>query len=115
MPKRNVSATKAPNDGASATQAVATAASTRPPRVAVRLPTRAASAPAGGIATMAPSATAASARPSWPSERSSRSRIAGIRVAQAPKNEPLARNTANTAQRAARTGSSARVGTTAPR
>ena len=47
MPKRNVSATNAPNDGASATQAVATAASTRPPRVAVRLPTRAASAARG--------------------------------------------------------------------
>jgi hypothetical protein len=53
-------------------------------RVARRLPARAASAPASGIAMIEPIGMQASAMPSSPSDRSRRSRIAGMRAAHEP-------------------------------
>ena len=84
MPKTSSSAESATSDGASATTMVIAHMSANAARVARRLPVRAASAPASGIATIEPIGMNASAMPSSPSESPSRSRIAGIRAAHEP-------------------------------
>jgi hypothetical protein len=73
-------------------------------RVGPRLPCLAASAPATGIATTAPTATLASARPSSPLVTPAWSRIAGMRATSEPNRNPFRKKTAVTAPRAARSG-----------
>ena len=68
----------------------------------MRLPMRAATQPANGIATRAPSAMVRSASPSAPSLRPRLSCTAGMRETQVAKRRPLIKKSAATAQRAFR-------------
>ena len=97
----NSSRHSAGSDGACATTPVPVEARIIPAVVVSRLPYRAVSAPASGIASTEPSAMNSSAKPCAPSERSSRSRIAGMRTANEPIRTPLSRNVTATALRAA--------------